>query len=193
MSKQVRLGEVEGLEFIGGQITSRIEAKKVEDVIGSMQVIVPKAIDKGKVDSKKLISIDCKKEPKKERLTQECDIVMKLSAPYDSVFITGEEEGLLVSSFCIIIRNDWSTILPNYLLAFCNSDYFMNQIKAKFTGAATPMATISMIQDTKINIYPKKQQKMIGDYYINMCKKEEIMRNIISLEKEKIDVLLGEQ
>ena len=51
MSKQIQLSEIKGLSFIGGQITSRIEAdeKRNERVIGKVKVIPPKAIKAGKI------------------------------------------------------------------------------------------------------------------------------------------------
>ena len=49
MKNQIKLSEVKGLAFIGGQITSRIEAdeKKNEVVKGKVKVMPPKAIKGG--------------------------------------------------------------------------------------------------------------------------------------------------
>ena len=52
MNKHEKLGSIEGLLFIGGQITSRIEAYivKKEMTIGTVKVIPPKAIQNGRIE-----------------------------------------------------------------------------------------------------------------------------------------------
>ena len=191
MDKQIRLGEVEGLEFIGGQITSRLEAKKNEDVEGSINVLTPKAINLGIINNDEVLSIDYIKKPQEARITKEGDIVIKLSSPYDAAYVTSEDEGLLVSSFCIIARNNGPVVTTDYLLTFFNSNVYRNQLLEMCTGAATPMATLSKIEDVMINILPKKEQQEVANYYKNTCKKQVLMEKIIGLEQEKIDVLLG--
>ena len=173
MDKQIRLGEVEGLEFIGGQITSRLEAKRNEDVEGSINVLTPKAINLGIINHDEVLLIDYIKKPQEARITKEGDIVIKLS------------------SFCIIARNNGPVVTTDYLLTFFNSNVYRNQLLEMCTGAATPMATLSKIEDVMINILPKKEQQEVANYYKNTCKKQVLMEKIIGLEQEKIDVLLG--
>ncbi|MEE3462479.1 MAG: hypothetical protein VZR00_11495, partial [Lachnospiraceae bacterium] len=130
MNKQVTLKDIKGLTFIGGQITSRIEAdeKKSDPVLGSIKVIPPKAIKNGRIAHEELYDIDYKTEFDEKKLTKAGDIVLKLSSPYDAAYITEDDEGLLITSFCIIIRVKGKEMDPQYLTAFFNSNVYKNQV-----------------------------------------------------------------
>ena len=48
MVKKVRISDLNGINVIGGQISSRIEAKYESEKYETMKVLVPKAISNGK-------------------------------------------------------------------------------------------------------------------------------------------------
>lgn len=193
MKDQMKISEVKGLELIGGQITARIEAKEKKYSLGKIKGIVPKAIKGGKILHEELNPIDYKVEPDEKRITRKGDIVLKLSSPYDAAVITEKDEGLLIPSFCIIIRNTGLYIDSEYLVAFFNSNAYLNQVKTMVSGAAMPMLTIGKIKDVVVRCMDIEEQKQIAEYYRNIAAKEEIMARIIALEKEKLDcVLRGE-
>ena len=64
MNGQMKLIDVKGMTFIGGQITSRIEVnqKKNDVVIGTIKVIPPKAIKDGMIDYGELYEREYKAE-----------------------------------------------------------------------------------------------------------------------------------
>ena len=193
MNKQAKLGEIKGLSFIGGQITSRIvsDEMKNERVIGKVRVIPPKALKAGKIEHEELYELDYKTEFDEKKLTKEGDIVVKLSSPYDAAFVTKEDEGLLITSFCIIIRNSGKNVSSEFLSAFCNSGVYLRQVMNMVSGAMVPMITIGKIKEVKVNLLPMEEQEQVARYYRNLCEKETIMAQIISLEKEKLDTVLG--
>lgn len=193
MNKQIRLSEIKGLTFIGGQITSRIEAddKQKDEAIGTVKVIPPKAIKAGKIEHEELYNVEYKTEFDEKKLTKEGDIVVKLSSPYDAAFVTKEDEGLLITSFCIIIRNTGKSVSSEYIAAFCNSGVYTRQVMNMMSGAKVPMLTIGKVKEAKVNLLPIKEQEQVARYYWNLCEKEEVMEKIISLEKEKLDSVLG--
>ncbi|MEE5990983.1 MAG: restriction endonuclease subunit S [Lachnospiraceae bacterium] len=193
MNKQVTLKDIKGLTFIGGQITSRIEAdeKKSDPVIGSVQVVPPKAIKNGRIAHEELYDIDYKSEFDEKKLTKAGDIVLKLSSPYDAAYITEDDEGLLITSFCIIIRGKGKEMDPQYLTAFFNSNVYKNQVMNMVSGARVPMLTMGKIKDVKIKIFSSEEQQEVAEFYKNMTEKEATMARIIELEKEKLDSVLG--
>lgn len=193
MHSQMKLSDIKGLTFIGGQITSRIEAdqKKEEIVIGKVKVIPPKAIKGGKIQHSELYDIEYKTTFDEKKLTKAGDIVVKLSSPYDAAFITEADEGLLITSFCIIIRNTGKNLLSEYLGAFCNSGIYLKQVMSMVSGASVPMLTIGKVKETEIRMLPLEEQKQVAKYYQNLCEKEMVMAQIIELEKEKLDAILG--
>jgi len=193
MKNQIKLSEVKGLAFIGGQITSRIEAneKKNEVVVGKVQVIPPKAIKGGKILHDELYELEYKSEFDEKKLTKAGDIVVKLSSPYDAAYITEADEGLLITSFCIIIRNTSKTLLSEYLAAFLNSGVYLDQVMDMVSGATVPMLTMGKIKDVVINNMEVEEQKQVAEYFHNISLKEEVMAQIIALEKEKLNSVLG--
>lgn len=193
MKNQIKLSEVKGLAFIGGQITSRIEAneKKNEVVVGKVQVIPPKAIKGGKIMHDELYELEYKSEFDDKKLTKAGDIVVKLSSPYDAAYITEEDEGLLITSFCIIIRNTSKTLLSEYLAAFLNSGVYLDQVMDMVSGATVPMLTMGKIKDVVIKNMEIEEQRQVAEYFHNISLKEEVMAQIIALEKEKLNSVLG--
>ena len=193
MNKQVKLSDIKGLSFIGGQITSRIEAdqKRNERAIGTVKVIPPKAIKAGKIEHVELYDVDYKTEFDDKKLTKAGDIVVKLSSPYDAAYISEEDEGLLITSFCIIIRNTGKNVLSEYLATFCNSDIYLKQVMRMVSGAKVPMLTIGKVKEAEIKLLTLEEQEQVAQYYKNLCEKEQIMEQIISLEKEKLNTVLG--
>jgi len=193
MKNQIKLSEVKGLAFIGGQITSRIEAneKKNEVVVGKVQVIPPKAIKGGKILHDELYELEYKSEFDEKKLTKAGDIVVKLSSPYDAAYITEADEGLLITSFCIIIRNTSKTLLSEYLAAFLNSGVYLDQVMDMVSGATVPMLTMGKIKDVVVKNMEIEEQRQVAEYFHNISLKEEVMAQIIALEKEKLNSVLG--
>lgn len=193
MNNQIKLSDIKGLTFVGGQITSRIEAdsKKDEVAIGKVQVIPPKAIKGGKIEHSELYDVEYKTEFDEKKLTKAGDIVVKLSSPYDAAYITEADEGLLITSFCIIIRNSSKEIIGDYLAAFLNSDVYRVQALNMVSGAQVPMLTIGKVKEVNINLMSLDEQKEVAEYYKNLYEKEVVMTQIIELEKEKLNAVLG--
>jgi restriction endonuclease S subunit len=193
MENQIKLGELKRLAFVGGQITSRIEAdtKKDDIVKGKIKVIPPKAIKGGKIIQSELYEIAYKVDFDEKKLTKAGDIVVKLSSPYDAAYITELDEGLLITSFCIIIRNQGKEFISEYLAAFFNSGVYLEQIMDMVSGATVPMLTIGKIKEVQVKYMDIEEQRQVAEYYKNIAAKEELMARIISLEKEKLNSVLG--
>ena len=59
------------------------------------------------------------------------------------------------------------------------------------SGAKVPMLTIGKVKEAKIKLLTIEEQDQVAQYYKNLCEKEQIMEQIISLEKEKLNTVLG--
>lgn len=84
----MKLGDIAHTIY-SGQIMTRVEAKEeVGDlVLETRKVLVPKAIDNGRVNHDHLAEAKLKKRIDQDRITQRGDIVLKLSRPYDAAHI----------------------------------------------------------------------------------------------------------
>ena len=67
----------------------------------------------------------------------------------------------------------------------------MRQVMNMVSGAKVPMLTIGKVKEAKVNLLPMEEQEQVAHFYRNLCEKEVVMEQIISLEKEKLDTVLG--
>ena len=187
MLKKVLLKDIENLNIIGGQITSRIEAKLDSNKIGEIKVLTPKAIQNGSCNHKDLGLLNISQEADSKKVTKLGDIVIKLSTPYDACIIKEEDEGLLVPSFCAIINNIPDYISKDYLLAFLNSKVYQNQIKNLLIGQNLPILSIGQIKKVELPLPSIDIQEDIGNTYKGTLNKIKLLEKIISLESEYLE------
>ena len=187
MLKKVLLKDIENLNIIGGQITSRIEAKLDSNKIGEIKVLTPKAIQNGSCNHKDLGLLNISQEADSKKVTKLGDIVIKLSTPYDACIIKEEDEGLLVPSFCAIINNVPDYISKDYLLAFLNSKVYQNQIKNLLIGQNLPILSIGQIKKVELPLPSIDIQEDIGNTYKGTLDKIKLLERIISLESEYLE------
>lgn len=179
-------------KLIGGQVISRVEAKNETDIIGKVKILVPKAIKNGTINHQDLSEINLRSELDANKLTKAGDIVLKLSQPYDAAYITEKDEGVLITSFCVVLRGIDDDINPRYLVLLINSEIYKEQAMMATSGATVPMLTKGKIEniDLKLNL---KQQEEIIKMSDKIQQKEDIFNEIIKLEKLKLEnILRGE-
>lgn len=177
---------------IGGQVISRVEAKNETEMIGKVKLLVPKAIKNGVINHQDLSEINLKSEPDENKLTKVGDIVLKLSQPYDAAYITEKDEGILITSFCLVLREIDADINPRYLVLVINSEIYKEQAMMATSGATVPMLTKGKIEniDLKLNLTQQEEIIKMSD---KIKQKEDIFNEIIKLEKLKFEnILRGE-
>lgn len=174
-------------KIFSGQIMTRIIAKEEagEEVIKECKVLAPKAIVNGRVVHNDLSDAQLKKEIDSEKLTQVGDIVIKLATPYDAAYIDEKDAGLVVSSFCVIIRGlNEDRIDSKFLTAYLNTDYVINSLKAKVAGTTMPMLKLGDIKEINIPELPLERQMQISEVYTLSCSKQELLQQLLDNEKE---------
>ncbi len=187
MVKKVLLSNLFELNVIGGQITSRVEAKDISEKYETMKVLIPKAISNGRVNHDELGSIDVKLDVDPKRITTEGDIVIKLSTPYDACIISKDDEGLLVPSFCAIINNVPEEINKLYFLAFVNSQACKIQIRDIVSGSLTAILSTGQLKKISIPIPDSEVQNELANKYEKYIEKINLLEKIVKLESEYLD------
>ena len=176
------------VEIIGGQIVQRVIAdvfRGDEVVDPQRKTIVAKTISEGLINEDGIIVYDYKTTFDDKKITHEGDIVVKLSAPYNAVIIDKEHEGMLVSSFCSIIRNV-TEIDKRYLVAFLNSEIAQFQLKSSVVGTVMSILSNGKLYDLEIPVPSKEKQEEIGSYFEKTVKNRALLAKIIALEEEKL-------
>ncbi|MBR2094047.1 MAG: restriction endonuclease subunit S [Fibrobacter sp.] len=205
-----KLGEIS--DIVGGQITSRLEKKDVDDLFETgcvsgkpklkckADVLVPRAISNAFVDKSSLMTIICEKDSQSEnetmdlthfvddnKITKDGTLVLKLSTPYDACVVTKEDENLIVSSFCATLAITDKNVDLFYLLAFLNSKLYRDQVENLAAGSAIPLISVGAIKDVQVPLPSKEEQEKIGKDFINTMKKIKLINKITALEAEKMN------
>jgi len=116
-------------------------------------------------------------------LTQEGDVVVRLRAPSSAIYITKENEGLLISSLLSVVRVDERSKLDaKYLAYYINSYKAQRILKQDVKGTAIPMLKTKDLEQLEISIpNMKKQKKLVG--FLDLAQKEQNL--LLNLAKEK--------
>ena len=167
-----------------GQIMPRVSAenKNEEEIIGTVNVLAPKAISDGIIVKENLGELQICKKIDEEKFTKEGDVVVKLSTPYDATYVTKENEGLAVPSFCAIIRVKEDKLDAKYLSAFFNTEYVREILKSKVMGSIRPMVKVSDLRNLDIPYISEEDMADIGQAYILSGKKKSILSDMIETE-----------
>lgn len=171
---------------IAGQIMTRVTD---ENGTGkSVRVVVPKAIVDGIIVKEDLGNAVLSKEVDEDKYTKEGDVVVKLSTPYDAAYITENDEGLVIPSFCATIRIAKKNLLDaKYLSAFLNTGYVRNQLTAKVMGSARPMIKITDVRALKIPQVSMQDMQDIGEAYVLSGKKKTTLLEMIETESKLME------
>lgn len=138
---------------------------------------------------------------RREYLTQQGDIIIRLSIPYTAILIDSEIAGMVVSSNFAIIRSNQDYILPGYLLWLLNtpdtkkkiyestSSNMLSAVRPTFFSEMEilPLTLAEQERIAKLNLLAKQETRLLkkladekGKYYaavINRAQKS-MRRNI---------------
>lgn len=189
----MKIGNASKINVYSGQIISRLEAKDEvgDNVLEERKVLIPKAISNGRVNHSDLGIVKLKKSVDAERITKKGDVVLKLSTPYDAAYIEEDDEGLVVPSFCCIIRiGKEAKINPEFLVAYLNTSYARELLKAKVAGSTMPMIKISDVKDFEVPDISITKQQTLGEAYSLSCHKQSVLKDLLLNEQKIIENVL---
>jgi restriction endonuclease S subunit len=168
-----------------GQIMTRVTADKDagDKVLETVKVLIPKAISSGVIVKEDLGYAELGKQIDDEKYTHEGDVVIKLSTPYDSAYVTAEDAGIAIPSFCAAIRiTDKNKMDARYLSAFLNSSYVRDGLTAKVVGSTRPMIKITDIRTLVVPELNMKDMADIGQAFVLSGKKKATLQEMIDNE-----------
>lgn len=173
-----------------GQIMTRVTADKDagEQVVESVKVLVPKAIVSGVIVKEDLGNAELGKKIDEEKYTQEGDVVIKLSTPYDAAYVGEENAGIAIPSFCAAIRIiDDDKMDARYLTAFLNSSYVRDELTAKVVGSTRPMIKITDIRALEVPELNMKDMQDIGKAFVLSGLKKATLQEMIDNETKLME------
>lgn len=171
---------------IAGQIMTRVTDENNEGE--SVQVLVPKAIADGIIVKEDLGKAVLSKSVDEDKYTKEGDVVIKLSTPYDAAYVTAEDAGIVIPSFCATIRITKENLMDaKYLSAFLNTSYVRNQLTAKVVGSARPMIKITDVRALEIPKVSMQDMRDIGEAYMLSGMKKATLLEMIATESKLME------
>lgn len=182
-----KLGDIANVAV--GQILTRVT--NMGNVGKAVPVLSPKAIVLGVINKDDLGEAVLTKDIDEKKYTKEGDVVIKLSTPYDAAYVTEEMTGLVIPSFCAVVRaREGARIDTKYLSAFLNSSYVREQLVSKVVGSTRPMLKISDINGLEIPEVTEQDMRDIGEAYFLSGRKKLILNEMIKAEEKLMESIV---
>lgn len=150
------------------------------------RILVPKAIEGGRVVDQELVKEQV--SAVKEDLFTHCgDVILKMSTPYDCAYIDDAHEGLLVTSFGLIIRPlPDASIDMRYLAAFLTLPQTQQLLQSESKGVTLQLLKKKDILEIPIPTPSESVQRLLAELFENTQKRKQLYR----LAEKKSDQLL---
>lgn len=161
-------------EIISGTVISRLESKD-GNKIDQIGVLTLKSISNGKIDTEYIQRINVSKRVQDNKLTKYGDIIIKMSTPYDSVFIEKEFEDMIVPSFCCLIRGTQNEMVdPYYLVGYLNSALAKEYLFTSNSASAASLLKIRDIKKLPVPLPEITEQRAIGKVF-QVCSERQVL------------------
>lgn len=150
-----------------------------------VNILLPKAMSEGAIIDEEL-GPEVIGAVKDDYFTREGDVVIKLSTPYDSVYIDKEHEGLLITSFAMLLRKkDNVELNMRYLSMFLNAEH-TNEILQSTIASQSVVRLLRKhdVEDLEIALLPLQQQKLLADLFEAITERRQNYERLIELDRE---------
>lgn len=169
----------------GGLLLARKEAESGPTPFRYESLALRAISPNGRVDRSRLEPFYARARLADEYLTRRGDVVVRLNFPYSAVYVDSEEnEGLLVSSNCAIVRPDERVVSPAYLAWFLN----LPEVRRRWTRYSVSVAlsaiSVESLRDLKISPPPLETQAEVVRFDALARREVELLRRLAD-EKEK--------
>lgn len=182
------------IKIIGGQIINRVIANENnnDEIVETRGTIVAKTISFGYISDNEIITNNYKTKCDEKRITKENDVIIKITPPFAAALVDKKHEGLLVSSFCMLLTDIPEEIKPEYLVAYLNSEGGVAQVTSRMTGSTISTISVVALKQIYIPILSIEKQNEICKAFNAYLKNIELSKKLIELSKEKVETLLGD-
>lgn len=182
--KTAALGSL--VKIMTGAPMSRAKKIAESDEPINARVLVPAAMSNGRIDDAQLVTERVSKV-KGELFTREGDVVVKASTPYDCVFIDKGHEGLLVTSFGLILRPaSHASLDMRFLAIYLGLEQANKALQSMSKGMTIQLIKKRDIGDLQVPIPDLEAQLRLASLFECTQKRKEFCRSMI----EKSDLLL---
>ena len=167
-----------------GLVLSRKQSKELTDY--RYPLINLRCIQQeGNIDLNKVDIYEARESLKKEYLSRQGDIVVRLTVPYTAVLIDDTTSGMVISSNFVVIRIEDKQLLPEYLFWLLNTQKMKHKIYENTTSNMLGAVKAKFLMEFELTLLPDEIQQKIGQLNL-LAKKESHLLKELSIEKEKL-------
>lgn len=182
--KTVRLGAL--VDIMTGVPMSRAKKIAGDDDPVKVNVLIPGAMSSGRINDS-LIATEEVSKVKEELFLREGDVVVKASTPYDCVFVDKRHEGLLSTSFGLILRaRTQDAVDMRYLAAYLGLESINKELQSMSKGMSIKLIKKRDLEGLMVPVPTLEEQARLGSLYESTQGFKELCRTI----SEKSSVLL---
>lgn len=166
-----------------GLVLSRKQSKRPTDYQYPLMNL--RSIRKeGVIDLKEAAIYDAIEPLKKEYLSREGDIVVRLTAPYTAVLIGETTSGMVISSNFVVIRIENACLLPEYLFWLLNTQTVKRTIYKNTTSNMLGAVKAEILSEFELVVLPMEAQQKIAQLHL-LAKKENQLLKELADQKER--------
>lgn len=163
-------------------------AKKIAegDRVVRARVLIPAALSSSQIEDD-LLAEETVSKVKEELFTKAGDVVVKASTPYDCAFVDEKHEGLLVTSFGLILRPlPGSPIDMQYLAIYLGMEQANKELQLMSKGMTIQLIKKRDLGDLLVPVPSAEEQVRLARLFEETQRCKQICRMLA----EKSDVLL---
>ena len=153
-----------------------------------VKVLLPRSVQDGAIVDSEL-STEVVGDIKDDNFTREGDVVIKLSTPYDSVYIDEEHAGILLTSFGMVLRKKPEVDLDmQYLSMFLNLPQTNEMLQAVSTGQSTSMSMLKRqtVAEIEVPILSLERQGKLAELFRAVKLRKTQYLRLIELDEELV-------
>lgn len=120
-----------------------------------------------------------------EYLTRKGDVIIRISEPYTAVYIDERNEGMVISSYFVIIRCDVNRILPEFLYWLLNTEKEKRKIYKNAGNNMLGSVNAKYFAQLKVNVPDIAGQQRIADMYSTAVTEVKLLRRLAE-KKERL-------
>lgn len=139
----------------------------------------------GSIDMKEIDIYKAKEPLKREYLSQEGDIVVRLTAPYTAILIDNATSGMVISSNFVVIRVEDKRLLPEYLFWLLNTKKIKRKIYENTTSNMLGAIKAKFFNDFELTVISADEQYAIAQLNL-LSKKEQRLLKELAVQKDKL-------
>lgn len=178
-----KLGDIAKINT--GLVVKRKQAGLSEEVFANYKMLTLKSFEQeGWLNENELDYFDSIEQLGSKYLTCKGDVVIRLSYPNKAIAINKDNEGILIPSLFAVIRLSDSTILPDYLSIYLNSDEMKEFYAKTVIGSAIQIIKTSLLNEVIVKAPDIETQQKVIELY-TLMRKEKVLLEELMEEKAR--------